>query len=750
MKPEARELDRLVRDWCLGVSRDSAQVDRIAERALTAEPTSLVQFARALHVLESQGGGTFRRRVDELRQRLSALRDREHQVDDLGNLENEPETLFDILADDVAELRGFDARRIRQARIAQSSRAAAARAFLDAIGAEHLSSETASALNVAIDDLTDREEYEAWGLFVEGTASHGWALGIRVLPKPLGEETLWSDADNDIREQAGIALAAAMPGWGWEAQIEWPASYAGESIGLPLYVAGLVGRSAIPRHALTASTGRIVVGGHVVGVTGIAQKVDAAKRIGIRRLLVPKENADEATSNAGSELVVVGVSNVSEVIELLRQSARSIQLGVDGLIRLVRASVPDYGLVITKEVAEPSGYRFVVATAQGVASIWVHGNGRIRSDGATGPARAAADRLISERTPAEPQPRSTETFQLPGAQFQDAYRTGLQRLGAVNDPPHEHERWRLRLARGRSRATVVLYSSGKCVLQGTAPAWEEARATAESVTQSLGGLAAPKVPEVSPKAAASASPPESEPHIGTDEAGKGDYFGPLVCAAVFVDAESAARLRGLGVRDSKTLSDRRVRELAEQIRRLPDVRYSVTAINPRKFNDLYEQFRREGKNLNSLLAWGHSRSIDTLLSAPASKRASPKFALVDQFADTHYIEQRTRKFGIPIHQRHKAEEDIAVAAASVLARDGFLQWLERFSARTQVPLPKGASPQVIAAAKQFVRRWGAKWLGEVAKLNFRTTAQVLEGEDTNGDKRSPPWINEQADGPSES
>jgi ribonuclease HIII len=250
--------------------------------------------------------------------------------------------------------------------------------------------------------------------------------------------------------------------------------------------------------------------------------------------------------------------------------------------------------------------------------------------------------------------------------------------------------------------------------------------------------------------AAKASPEEtSEPHIGTDEAGKGDYFGPLVCAAVFVDRESAARLRQLGVRDSKTLSDRRIRELAEEIRRMPEVRHAVTAINPRKFNELYERFRREGKNLNSLLAWGHARSIDTLLNAPGSKHLDAKYVLVDQFADKHYIEERTRRAGIPVHQRPKAEEDIAVAAASVLAREGFVRWLDRWSERTQILLPKGASPQVIEAAKQFVRKWGAKWLGEVAKLNFRTTAQVLEGEEKSAGHGTPQWISEQSEPKSE-
>ena len=749
MKPEALELDHFVRGWCLGSSRNHSLLGRIAQRALTAEPTSLVQFARALYVIELQGGATFQARIDELRQKLNGLRVREHQIDDLGNLENEPETLFEVLGDDVAGLQGVDVRRIRQARISQSNRAEAARALLDAIGWEHLPANTAGALRIAIEDLTEREQYESWGLFVEPGSAHGWTLGIQVLPRPGDEKTLWSEADNEICEQARLAFRLAMPDQGWEAQIEWPAKYVGESIGLPLYVAGLVARNLVPRHALTASTGRIALGGRVMGVTSVTQKVQAAKRVGIRRLLVPKDNLNEATSAAADDVVVVGISNVGEAIELLRESGRSVQVGYSGLIRLVRASVPDYGLVVTREVPEPTGYRFTVANAHGTANIWVYTNNRVRSDGADGAVRTAADRLINECTPGEPRPRSTETFRLPGARLQKRYFESLQDLSGVNETPHEHERWRMKLARGRSRATVVLYSSGKCVIQGTAPAWEEARAAAELITQSIGGLPTGNVQPVSPKAA-EAPKTEIEPHIGTDEAGKGDYFGPLVSAAVFVDRDSAARLRQLGVRDSKTLSDKRVRELAEQIRRTPDVRHAVTAINPRKYNELYEQFRREGKNLNSLLAWGHAKSIDTLLTVPASTKANPQFAIVDQFANKSYIEQRTRRFEIPIHQRHKAEEDVAVAAASVLARDGFLQWLDRSSQRTQTPLPKGASSQVIAAAKQFVRRWGAKWLGEVAKLHFRTTAQVLEGEDANAGKRSPQWISEPPDGPNES
>lgn len=742
MKPEARELDWFVQDWFLRNYGNQELFQKIAELAITADTTSLVPFARAMAILEMKNHPPkIRLRLEQLQHRLEDLRKRECQVDELADPDNEPQMIFDVLGDDVANLHGFDLEKMKQARKSGPTRAESVNAMFGILGWDRLPDETAAALRIAIDDLKDREQYTAWGLFVDRSGGEGWALGITVAKMEAGQARLWTDADRGIREQAQIALAAAMPGEGWEANIEFPASYAGESIGLPLYVAGLVVRNRIQRHALTAATGKLVPGGKVVGVTGIRAKIEAARRIGIRRILVPRENLEEARSAADANLLVVPVGSLSEVTSAFQQSLSSVELGYKGLIRLVRASVPDYALAIKDESTEPNGHRFIVANAQGSANIWVYANGRVRSDGPIGTAREAVDQLITERMPREPEQRDVLSFELPLSSMQDLYKSALQQLGAVEEPPHNYEVWRLRLSRGRSRVSVVQYRKGKCVIQGTAPAFDDAYATAEPIVQALGGL-----PKAKAKISSySAETQIIEPHIGTDEAGKGDYFGPLVSAAVFVDPETAQKLKELGVRDSKTLSDRRIREIADFIRNMPDVKYAVTPINPRKFNELYEQFRREGKNLNSLLAWGHARSIETLLSLPPAQRINPKYVLVDQFADRRYIEERTRRAGIPVHQRPKAEEDIAVAAASVLARDGFVRWIERFSRRTTIPLPKGASPQVIEAAKQFVRKWGVKWLGEVAKLNFRTTAQVLEGEQTGGDNRAPQWISEQPD-----
>ena len=210
--------------------------------------------------------------------------------------------------------------------------------------------------------------------------------------------------------------------------------------------------------------------------------------------------------------------------------------------------------------------------------------------------------------------------------------------------------------------------------------------------------------------------PRDRPWVGIDESGKGDYFGPLVSAAVEVDPSDL--LVDLGVADSKKLSDGRVAKLAPQLRER--VRFTITVVAPPRYNDLYEQFRREGRRLNDLLAWAHARSLEDLLAAGAD----PAYAIVDQFADARVIERRllagTRRQGLRVVQFPRAEADVAVAAASVLARDEFLRRLGG--------LPKGGgSPQVLAAARGLVERGGEEALRPFAKLHFATTARVLDG-----------------------
>ena len=213
---------------------------------------------------------------------------------------------------------------------------------------------------------------------------------------------------------------------------------------------------------------------------------------------------------------------------------------------------------------------------------------------------------------------------------------------------------------------------------------------------------------------------QSVERIGIDESGKGDYFGPLVIAAVFVDATTQGELALMNVRDSKKISDGRILEMAPDIRTICP--HSIIAIGPQRYNELYTKIR----NLNRLLAWGHAKALETLLD-----RVSCGHAIADQFGDEQLILNALQEKGrtIVLEQRHKAESDLAVAAASILARAEFLLRLKRLSDEIGTALPKGASPAVELAGRMIVKKHGEERLGSVAKLHFKTTQAVLGTRD---------------------
>lgn len=231
--------------------------------------------------------------------------------------------------------------------------------------------------------------------------------------------------------------------------------------------------------------------------------------------------------------------------------------------------------------------------------------------------------------------------------------------------------------------------------------------------------------------------------IGTDEAGKGDYFGPLVVAAVYVDAAARETLTDWGIADGKTLSTRRIRALAELMHTRYERHIVVVERMPTEYNSLYQEFRRRGQNLNHLLASLHAEAIQTL-----ADRVGATHALVDRFSQDDLITQQLRQrmkgkpshqhgtsarfqdgsarstpLGLEIIQVPKAERDIAVAAASIIARDAFLNAMETLSSRYEIRLPRG-SYQVVEAGKEFIALHGSDALGDVAKLHFRLTDTV--------------------------
>jgi len=205
-------------------------------------------------------------------------------------------------------------------------------------------------------------------------------------------------------------------------------------------------------------------------------------------------------------------------------------------------------------------------------------------------------------------------------------------------------------------------------------------------------------------------------HIGTDESGKGDYFGPIVVAGVFLPEGQEAVLSEFGVKDSKRTSDHRAGELAEIIKR--GYLYSVVSIGPERYNELYSKLR----NLNRILAWGHSRAIENIL-----EKVDCRLAITDQFGDKAFVINALMKKGkrIDLVQKPKAEEDMAVAAASLLARAEFLKRLHFLSQEVGVELPKGASALVEEAALELAKKHGPQILEKVAKTHFKTTERIL-------------------------
>jgi ribonuclease HIII len=221
--------------------------------------------------------------------------------------------------------------------------------------------------------------------------------------------------------------------------------------------------------------------------------------------------------------------------------------------------------------------------------------------------------------------------------------------------------------------------------------------------------------------------PDRTSRVGADEAGKGDYFGPLVVAGVRVLGEEKAReLRRIGARDSKTLSILGATNLARHLlEALGSENTRVVVLHPRE----YEARRRAtGNNVSKLLAEVNVQIFEELGS-------EVELFVVDEFgkAARSYIEPRLPP-GVRLVVRPRAEDDVAVAAASVLARARYLEEMEALSGEVGFELPRGAT-HVLEVAQWLVEERGLEGLKQVAKVHFGTTAQILEalGEEKAGE-----------------
>ena len=270
-----------------------------------------------------------------------------------------------------------------------------------------------------------------------------------------------------------------------------------------------------------------------------------------------------------------------------------------------------------------------------------------------------------------------------------------------------------RFAADKEKTNVVFYESGKLVVQG--------KGTQEFVEFVL-------EPEILQQARlgyeAVLNPDLLLPRLGVDESGKGDFFGPLCIAGAYVNEGVVNSWANAGIRDSKNISsDKRIRELAELIRKTPGCVTTVVPIGNEAYNRLYGKM----KSVNTLLAWGHARVIENLMGQRQRMTPPPVRAISDQFAaNKETVARALMPLGreIELVQKHRAEEDLAVAAASILARHEFVTRLAVLEKQYGMKLPKGASAAVDAAAKEFAAKYGVEALAKVAKMHFRTALRA--------------------------
>ena len=514
------------------------------------------------------------------------------------------------------------------------------------------------------------------------------------------------------------------------------ASYTGSSISLPSLAA--IYSSAREYHfdPYTGFTGNIDQRNNqwrIVRVEGIPQKLAAAQGSGLRRVILPSENKDDV-HEAYEGLELIFADDLTDLFAALTlpkiENPETVQ---QQKILEVHSQCSTQGWQLSAGQKIKDALQFTITPAVGnelILTLYDTGT-HSPKDHRNQVFQPLLERLARLDSPATPIQSVQQGFNVKDVNLRDQIKKKLQAMAPSETRQEQHCDYSFVYETGNEKLIVKQYSSGKLQLQGRAgPLYRKILDIIIPLYNIHYSNAALNISDFFKPVIQASQPSEKTkeqadaielPHIGTDESGKGDYFGPLVIAGVWVDERLQKLLIQLGVRDSKKLSDSQCRDLAGKIRDLCPGKYHIVEISPEKYNQLHEQFLREKKNLNHLLAWGHARAIESLL-----ERQNCSQAVADQFGDEKYITSKLMEKGktVQLKQTPKAERFIAVAAASVLARDRFLSRLEQLSAELGIKLPKGASPAVIEAGRQIIRERGVDTLSRFAKLHFKTTDSI--------------------------
>lgn len=604
----------------------------------------------------------------------------------------------------------------------------------------------------------EEQQATVHALFAERAGHQGYCYRVKLnVSSGRGDVYTDSDANEEMKKAARTAVTYALAAsklsidrynvfW----SISEPLSYEGRSIGLAIAIGTLSKLQEQPIDAYTAFTGMVSDDGHVGRIDHLMAKLAAAQKAGFQRVLLPRENWEEAKSWATDTFSPIAVDLVNEAWHVLNTPTATLPptASLKGQVRHFSYECKRVGAQVSEE-KRPNFLRLQVTDYKSEVLVDLY-----QSKGGVKPViggskdtplakrvKPIVDAIFGTGSITPSQPKSKKLVVRDPA-MRTKVAAALRSLSHFEEKTEANCDYRLDFFERGESVIVRQFTNGTLTIQQTAvssdgdPLFADLRRRVElsmGVASQDDSISTPA--QESGKgsqgtenssgldSAASAAHTFETPWIGTDELGKGDYFGPLVSAAVYVDDQILERLAALGVKDSKLLSDKRARELAERIRIICKDRFSEVVITPEHYNRLYEDFQKEGKTLNHLLAWGHYRALENLLAVVECENI-----IVDQFANEHYL--RSRLFAkdlarkLNLIQMPRAEANLAVAAASIIARDRFLAWLENMAMKYG-HLPKGASAEVVQTARAIVARRGNEELRMIAKLHFKTTQQVL-------------------------
>lgn len=613
----------------------------------------------------------------------------------------------------------------------------------------------------AIDSLKRFNQWTLRGLFV--IKGQGELCGISIKPNP-GKSAqplvhFNHDIDPDMRNAAERARSCAtdinrtVNDYNYDIEISRrDTDYAGNSIGLALGIGYLAETEDFPISPYVAFTGHLEFRTrNVASVQDINEKIEAAKEAGVREVFLSEQDVSSITVDTDA-LKITQVSTLDQAWQELKDRVfDKAEPSLEARMRKLELLLKQHGIRLIDRKRREHGIRLTFYNREKIPVDVYFSHKVVVGGSPKSSLRETIEQVVNEvfgHASAGEGSGTRYTLkatnwsgEVPTAELRQRVKDYAMSLSGSRESVAKHCDYTAQIVQGQYKLQVMQYTSGKLVLQGKDdPLFSEVKKKIESI---LGIVNVENGDE--PRNDRSPSRQEEqqaavravelgEEWVGTDESGKGDYFGPLVSAGVYVNLQIARKLDEIGVADSKSLSDKRVNQLAPQVEAICGRRCTHVVVNPEKYNDLYDQFRREGKNLNSLLAWTHTRALENVL--PGFRPRSPLTVLIDKFADERYIQDRFKRekllpqdqqVQLRLVQLPKAEANIAVAAASILARFYFLQQLSKLAARYDVDLPKGASdPRIVPLGKQIVAKHGQQELRKLAKVHFRTTRRILE------------------------